>query len=111
MLYRLIRPVAFGEEIIPAGAILPERRFSRRGLEVLTRRGTIAPVAAPPLGGLPGWTHRAKRLEPLGLTDAAQVIEASPERIAAELGVSLSLARSWQTALLTWLQAPARKRG
>ena len=109
MLYRVLHNLWVGKSILPAGTMSRLASVPPKAMEVLLAKGTVAPVAAPPLAVLPGWQHRGQRLAEIGITDAGQFLEGDVPAMAAHLGVTEQLIGRWQTSLEQWLMAPAKR--
>jgi hypothetical protein len=107
MMYRLLRPLAFGERIVPAGAV-KRLGLDEKDIATLLDRGAIAPIAMPPLSEIPLWKPRANKLLKVGILDAGQFLEATSKMLAEYLDVEPSTIEEWKGELLRWL-APAKE--
>lgn len=67
---------------------------------LLVSRGAVAPVAAPPLAALPGWTSRAGKLAKVGIEDAVQFVQGDPALLARVLHVKAETIDRYRESLL-----------
>jgi len=102
MMYRLLKPLAFGERIVPVGAV-KRLGLDDEAIEKLLHRGAIAPVNMPPLREIPLWKSRAAGLLKIGILDADQFLEAPNKILAEHLKVEPSAIEEWKAELLRWL--------
>lgn len=108
-LFRARTKMAMGGGFIPGGSIVRSKALQQKAIDLLLQHGLITEVAVPPIAILPGWQHRAKRLAEIGVSDAAQVLEADVDEVARHMGISPGLFRRWQEQLESWLVAPPEK--
>ena len=102
-LYRVLKSLAKGDTIIPAGMIDALAGISQESLDILVRRGKISRIAPPPLAELPGWKRRADRLKDIEVLDAEQFLEADEHLLASRLGVRPRTVRRYKQALLEFV--------
>ena len=105
-LYRVLTPLSRGDVITPKGQIVSDHDWPTETLEILERKGKIAPLSPPPLATLPGWKTCAERLAEIGILDAEQFVEASDDQIGIALSGSPETFGKWRQELLNWLVIP-----
>ena len=88
MLYRALDNLSIG---VKRGELFKHTRLSERARIILTDRGIIAPVNAPPVAAIEGWEERAAELEAAGVVTIDQLIEASSID-----GIEQSLLEIWK---------------
>ena len=71
MYVRVIKNLSTGHR---RGDIVPGGTFKK--LKLLIEHGAVRPCQPAPLSELVGWTVRAKKLEPFGITDVVAFLEA-----------------------------------
>jgi len=79
-------------------------------LEILLRKGDIAPIATPPLTVLPGWKVRAPKLATIGVETVEQFLETDREKIAEVCNVKPQTAVRWGKELEGLLSIEIRPR-
>lgn len=102
MMYRLLKPLAFGEHIIPANSV-KRLGLDDAEIEMLLNKEAIAPVNMPPLAEVPLWKGRATELLKIGILDTEQFLETANKILAEHLGVEPSTITEWKAELLRWL--------
>jgi hypothetical protein len=119
-LYRIHRSLDLGNEIMPAHSIasingtlgdtscIPSIRLKEKGIAKLVQKGAISKLGSPPLAVLAGWSKRAVKLEPLGVVNVEQFVEADTAQLANLFKVKIDTIVSWKAELLTWLVVQSR---
>lgn len=102
MMYRLLKPLAFGERIIPVNAV-KRLGLDDGDIETLLNKAAIAPVNMPPLAEVPLWESRAANLLKIGILDTEQFLESANKILAEHLEVEPSTISEWKAELLRWL--------
>ena len=69
----------------------------------LVELGKVSVVQPPPLAILPGWSRRAQRFEPLGITNVVQFLEANSGDLAIELKYKEATIEKWKRDARKWL--------
>lgn len=103
-MYRIHKNLAVGEKVIPRGSLTPLGLSSDK-IDKLIEVGAISRVQSPPLAVLPGWSTRANRLEPLGILDVEQFLDADPAVIAKHLKVKPATVQQWREDMVEWITA------
>ncbi len=109
MLYRVVRKIALKASFLTPFEVLAPGALSEQAVAALVRKGALAPVAAPPLVVLPGWSHRGKRLAQLGIESVVDFLETEVSEVARHCGVSPGLVLRWKGEAIEWLTAPSPK--
>ena len=103
-MYRVHKRLSKGKTMIEKGAFTMLDWLPKAGIAKLLLKGSISKVQAPPLIVLPAWTLRAKRLQPHGIIDAEQFLEANPQELAEKIGVKERTINKWRDELMYWLR-------
>jgi hypothetical protein len=69
--------------------VSPLKGIKSKVIAVLLEKKRIVEVQTPPLRVLPGWKDRAEVLEPLGIKDVSQLVDANLEEVADKLDTSV----------------------
>ena len=85
------------------GLVSPLKGISSRAIAVLLEKKRIALVQTPPLRVLPGWKERAAVLEPLGIKDVSQLVDAKLDEVAEKLDTSVETLRKAAQEAQSWL--------
>lgn len=72
-------------------------------IAVLLEKKRIVEVNSPPLRVLPGWEERAAVLEPLGIEDVSQLVDADLDEVAEELDTSVEGLRKAAQDAQQWI--------
>ena len=103
MLYRVLINLEVGKRgIIPAGEITRLEWLSEHNRRVLEDMAAVSELHAPPLGVLPGWKARARKLQGLVGT-AADFLEMDDARLAEALGVTGELIAGYKEDIRRYL--------
>jgi hypothetical protein len=102
-LYRILTPLSYHGQIIPAGKVYP-LDFAKDKALILQQVGAIAPVYAPPLSVLPGWDKRAAALAPHNIITIDQFWETPDQTLASLLSESCDTIKTFKTDALSWLE-------
>ena len=105
MIYRILQRVDKGGA--PGSLCRFEWLDAAQGGRLVTV-GAIAPVQAPPLAVLPGWTRRAALLRRLGIERADDFLEANADALAPGLKVKPETVQRWQAEVTVQLTVPRR---
>lgn len=105
-MYRILTRVDKGG---PVGSLCRFEWLAEEQIGQLLVVGAIAPVTAPPLDVLPGWSRRAAMLAPLGIVNADQLLEADPETVCQPLKVKPETVKRWQEEVTRQLTAPQQR--
>lgn len=81
---------------IPKGTVSALDEITEESLRILLAKGVIAKIAPPPLEVLPGWEHRAARLEEAGVKDAEALVAHDDTELAKQVGVRPSTIKRWK---------------
>lgn len=103
--YRIENNLAIGKRVIPEGSIMP-LDLPPENINKLIEVGAISRIAAPPLSVLPGWEARSKRMAKHSIITVEDMLEADPDKLAAESRVQADTIRQWQENVLQWMLAP-----
>lgn len=95
MVYRVLRRLDTGHE---PGALVSGKQFSKKTIKILVQREAIAPVSAPPLEVLPGWTLRAERFGKVGI-DAIAFLEMTDQAVSKATGANVKAIKKWRQDL------------
>lgn len=106
--YRALANLTAGSKQILRGDIFSGSLLRPDVIAALEGR-YVSRITAPPLAELPGWTRRAERLQPAGIVDIEQFLEAADSGELSSLFAPEQIKR-WRGELLSWL-APPRKGG
>lgn len=109
MIYRVLRNLDTGHK---PGDFVKDRRFNKKTVKILIRVGALAPVSAPPLRVLSGWSLRADRLGDAGI-DAIKFLEMGNDEIAEKIDANPRAVAKWRADLKGQLglgNSSARKR-
>lgn len=99
MMFRVLQDLSTGHG---RGSLVCGSRFNKRVRDALIKAEAIAPISAPPLDALTGWTLRAERLGAVGI-DAMRFLELDDSAIAQEIGVDKRAVGKWREELHGWL--------
>jgi hypothetical protein len=99
MIYRVLRNLDTGHK---PGDFVKGSRFKKGVLGILLHRGILAPVSAPPLRVLPGWSLRAERLGEVGI-DAIKFMEMDDDEIAEKIDANPRAIAKWRADLKSQL--------
>ena len=106
MLYRVLVNLEVGKRgILPAGEITRLEWLSEENRRVLLDGAAVSELQAPPLGVLPGWKARAKKLAGTVGT-AAEFLELEDSRAAEILHVSTALIAAYKEHVRSYLVVP-----
>ena len=90
MLYRVHSSIRLpNDKRYLKGVVSPLFDVTSKGKQILLAKGTLSVVQAPPLKALPGWEKLAKVFAEYGIEDAAQLVCADLEDLAAKIGISV----------------------
>lgn len=104
MLYRVHKRLYVGKgRFLEPGSATRLQWLRPPQIARLGERGAVSEMMPPPLEALPGWGRRAARLAEVGVTDAAQFLDADGEELAQALGVKASTVGRWQAEVMNWL--------
>lgn len=110
-LYRVRRPIAYKDEIIPVGALHRLEKIPPEGIKRMRDiRQSICEVKPPPLMALPGWKTRADKLARAGIMDAVQFLGVEPVAAADYMGVKPLTIDRWKREVMEWLTPQDRRR-
>ena len=105
-MWRVHRKLDVGKgKVIHPGSLSTLHWLDRKGLARLEMRGSISKVSAPPLGILPGWVLRSKKLLKADIEFADQLIEGNAAEIAEKTGVQERTVEKWKDEVIAWLTA------
>jgi hypothetical protein len=105
-MYRIHTPISQKDRMLYPGTIT-RLSYSEEKIAALVLVGAISPVHGPPLSILPGWSTRAKQLEPIGIITAEQFLDADEKELAKALALKVDTIRKYKQELETaWLTAP-----
>jgi hypothetical protein len=105
-LYRTLERLSGDDDLVyKAGIVDPLKKVSAEVIAILLAKGRIVEVQAPPLRVLPGWKEKAVALEPLGIEDVSQLVEADLEEVAKELDITVEELREDTQEAQQWLVA------
>lgn len=111
--YRVLKPLS-GSGAVQQGDLLRFEWLPASTIEVLIAKRAIARVRPPLLAELPGWEVAAALLEPMGILDGEQLVEAICDRLAEVIegtGVDEVTARQWQGDMLALMAGTKKNRG
>jgi hypothetical protein len=83
--------------------VSPLKGIKSKVIAVLLEKKRIVEVQTPPLRVLPGWKDRAEVLEPLGIKDVSQLVDANLEEVADKLDTSVEGLRKAAQEAQSWL--------
>lgn len=102
-LYRALRRLS---NVAERGDITALAHLTAAQIDKLFQVGAIAPVSAPPLAELPGWSTRAGKLRKVDIQDADQLVEADVGVVAQALRVKVETAMRYQEEVRAFLVIP-----
>jgi len=106
-MYRLLMNLSMPDgRILPQGSLQLLDELSDRVVRALLDAERIAPVSAPPLAALPGWTGRARILAKAGLRDPLAFLRTDVAELAVKLDRREDELRQWQREARALLMAP-----
>jgi hypothetical protein len=98
-LHRVLKTLSTGH--VP-GDLVDGDQF--KYLDVLVEKKALSKVASPPLSELPGWTTRAKTLEPLDIVTIADFLDADDEVLKGVFNYKTTRSiKRWRDELRKWL--------
>ena len=103
-LYRTMERLS-GEDgtVYEMDIVSPLKGIRPKVIAVLLEKKRIVEIKTPPLRVLPGWEDRAKVLEPLGIEDVSQLVDADLDEVAEELDVPVKGLRRAAQDAQSWL--------
>ena len=103
-LYRTMERL-LGEDgtIYEMDIVSPLKGIKPKVIAVLLEKKRIVEIQTPPLRVLPGWKDRAAVLEPLGIEDVSQLVDANLEEVADELDTPVEGLRKAAQEAQSWL--------
>lgn len=106
-LYRAIERVTFadGRRSLEMGEVDSLKGVTKKGIQVLMKKGAIAPVSSPPLKILPGWERKAEVLKEAKIEDVEDLLTADLPEVAKELEVSLEGLEEAADQARQWIEA------
>lgn len=110
---RVLRKLTRGSAVIEPDQLVDIDWLSPENIDRLVAVGAVARLHGPPLEELPGWKRRSQRLAPIGITTAAEFLEADGDLVATHLRVKPATVAKWKTEVTQWLMpaAKAKRRG
>lgn len=110
-LYRIVSPVAKGDQIIPVGTVGKLEYFTPQSLAALLRKGAITEVSPPPLSIMPGWKLRSAKLAKIGIEDAVQLLEGDTDDLMRSLRMTRVGVQKWKKDAEDLLTVDPQKKG
>lgn len=103
-LYRTLERLIDGEGVVyERGIVDPLKKVPASVVTILLEKQRIVEVDSPPLRVLPGWKDRAAVLEPLGIEDVSQLVDADLDKVAKELDTPVEGLRQAAQDAQSWL--------
>jgi hypothetical protein len=97
MLYRVLRKLDAGKRgYLEPGSTTRLNWLQPDQVTYLVELEAVSEVSPPPLAILPGWHLRGRKLSGVGITDAAQLLEADPQVLAPQLQIRPETILAWQ---------------
>ena len=104
-LYRTLERLIDGVGLVyERGIVDPLKKVPASVITILLEKQRIVEVQAPPLRVLPGWEERAAILEPLGIEDVSQLVDADLDEVAKELDTPVEGLRRAAQEAQHWLE-------
>ena len=103
-LYRTLERLS-GEDgtVYEMDIVTPLKGIRSKVIAVLLEKKRIVEIKTPPLRVLPGWEERAAVLEPLGIEDVSQLVDANLDKVAEELDTPVEGLRKAAQVAQSWL--------
>jgi hypothetical protein len=103
-LYRTLERLIDGAGLVyEKGIVDPLKKVPGQVIVILLEKQRIVEVKSPPLRVLPGWEEKAAVLEPLGIEDVSQLVDADLDEVAKELDVPVKGLRQAVQDAQSWL--------
>lgn len=104
-LYRTLERIIFDDDVVFDQFIVsPLKGVPKAILDILLARGRIVEIQTPPLAALPGWEDRAAMLEPLGIEDVSQLVDADLDEVAESLDTPVESLRAAALEAQSWMK-------
>jgi hypothetical protein len=104
-LYRTLERIVFDDDTVFNQFIVsPLKGVPKSILKILLAKGRITEVQTPPLAVLPGWEERAVALEPLGIENVSQLVDADLDKVAEKLDTPVKSLRKAAREAQSWMQ-------
>jgi len=104
-LYRTLERIIFDDDVeFDQFTVSPLKGVPKAILKILLNKGRIVEVQTPPLAVLPGWEAKAAALEPLGIENVSQLVDADLDEVAEELDTPVEELRKAALEAQSWMQ-------
>lgn len=100
MIYRVLKALDTGHK--PGDVVPGDLFYSDQIRQILMNKKAIAPVSAPPMEELPGWSLRAERFGRVNI-DTIKFLEMDDQSLAEAIGSKPRVVAKWREELKGWL--------